>query len=103
MEHLGALFDAFGRALKQASESHRPVQVFVSIAPHSDADQDALYVHTPNPNGTLFPHAFEDVRWDVPPPLFLRAFVEGKPWQIGAAPRDRSVWWIIRPRSDDTD
>ena len=102
-QHLSALFGAFSRALQQASKAGRPVQVFVSIAPDSNADQDALYVHTPNPNGTPFPHAFEGVRWDVPPPPFLRAFVEGKAWQLGAAMRDRSVWWVIRPRSDDID
>lgn len=97
VQHLNALFTAFRRALEQASGATTPVQIFVSIAPESEAEQDALYVHTPNPNGTPFPHPFEGVQWNVLPPPVLRAFVEGEPWEVGAATGEWSGWWIVRP------
>ena len=89
---------AFRRALKQACGTTAPVQVFVSIAPESQAEQDALYVHTPNPNGTPFPHRFEGVQWSVLPPPFLRTFLEDESWEVGAASGEWTGWWIVRPR-----
>lgn len=100
-QHLRALFTAFRRTLQQAFDSARPVQVFVSIAPESEAEQDALYVHTPNPNGTPFPHPFEGVHWNASPPPFLRTFIEGEPWEIGSVQYEGSTWWVVRARSQD--
>jgi len=97
-QHLEALFTAFRRVLQQASEAGRPVQVFVSIAPESEPGQDALYVHTPNPNGTPFPHSFERVNWQAAPPMFIRSFVDEEPWEVGALEQDGSTWWIVRAR-----
>lgn len=96
--HLDALFTAFRRVLVQAADSTIAVQVFVSIASDRESEQDALYVHTPNPNGSPFPYAFEGVRWDVAPPPILRPFVQGEPWDVGAVDVERSVWWMVRPR-----
>jgi hypothetical protein len=61
----------------QSTQSGRSIQVFVSIAPSTVPEQDALYVHTPNPNGTPFPHQFEGVRWGAPVPPTLRPFIDG--------------------------
>jgi hypothetical protein len=100
--HLDALFTAFRRMLQQAADAGAAVQVFVSIAPDAKAEQDALYVHTPNPNGTSFPHRFEGVQWDVVPPPVVRACVEHEQWQVGALGGEWTGWWIVRlapPRS----
>jgi hypothetical protein len=71
----------------------------VSIAPESQAEHDALYVHTPNANGTSFTHRFEGVQWNVLPPPLLRAFLEGEAWEVGAATGEWIGWWIVRSRS----
>jgi hypothetical protein len=94
------LFAAFRRALRQVSEAARPAQVFVSIAPESEAQQDALYVHTPNPNGTPFPRPFEGVDWNAGLPSFLRTFIEGEPWEVGALQVDGATWWVVRARGE---
>lgn len=99
--HLEALFTAFRRVLQQAADVEAVVQVFVSIAPDAKAEQDALYVHTPSPNGTPFPHRFEGVQWGVVPPPILRAFVHGQPWDVGAASGQWTGWWVVRPRDED--
>ena len=96
--HLDALFTAFRRALAQAANAKTVVQVFVSIAPDRESEQDALYVHTPNPNGSPFPHAFEDVRWGVEPPPVIRPFVQDEPWEIGALTDQGTGWWVVRAR-----
>lgn len=99
--HLDALFTAFRRVLQQAAAGTAvpDVQVFVSIAPDAEAEQDALYVHTPNPNGTPFPYRFEGIQWGVVPPPILRPFVHNEPWEVGAAGGEQTGWWVVRPRN----
>ncbi len=50
---LAALYKAFDRALLQARRRTR-IQVFLSVC-RSDSAEDALYVHTPNPNKENYP------------------------------------------------
>jgi hypothetical protein len=97
LQHLRALFTAFERALSQAACADRPVQVFISIAPENESEQDALYVHTPNPNGTPFPYTFDDVGWTAPAPALLRPFVADKEWDVGARIWEEQVWWMVKP------
>ena len=95
--HLNALFTAFRRVLADVRLSGRPAQVFVYIAPHGSPEGDALFIHTPNPHGT-FPHDFDGVEWDVPPPAYLREFISEEAWQVGAAQPDKERWHFIRER-----
>lgn len=94
--HLEALFTAFRRTVAQANAAGRPVQVFVSIAPDCVSEQDALYVHTPNPNGTPFPHPFDDVQWGMAAPPRLRAFLQNATWEIGVTTKRGERWWVVR-------
>jgi len=95
--HLEALFTAFGRALDQAKESRKPVQVFVSIASVAECEQDALYVHTPNPNGTPFPYRFNGVVWGVKPPDSVRHHLAVPHWRVGRIQSNDQVTWVIVP------
>lgn len=97
-QHLRALFTAFRRVLAQVRSSGRPVQVFVGLSPVCWPEGDALYIHTPNPNGSEFPYGFPDVSWGVRPPAFLRDFVAGEPWEIGVLERERKQWFVVRDR-----
>ena len=93
--HLLALFKAFQRALAQVSRAALPIQVFVSIAPEREAEQDALYVHSENPNGTPFPYAFANTVWDVPVPELVRPYLEPT-WQVGASDLEGQTWYTVR-------
>jgi hypothetical protein len=52
--HLAVLLKAFRRAQIELGAYRGEYQLFASITP-SDSSGDAVYVHTPNPNGTPFP------------------------------------------------
>jgi hypothetical protein len=95
--HLAALFTAFRRALDQAKESKTPLQLFVSIAPAAACEQDALYVHTPNQNGTPFPFRFDGVVWDVKPPDVVRPYLSDIGWRIGRLRHNDQTTWVIVP------
>lgn len=49
-------------ALEQLHGWELPHQSWVLIDP-TDSEQDAIYVHTPNPNKENFPYLFEGVSW----------------------------------------
>jgi len=66
--HLAVLLNAFRRAQIELSSYQREYQVFASVAP-GDSASDAVYVHTPNPNGTPFPMNPTGERVDRLPPL----------------------------------
>lgn len=57
--HLNALLTALTCARKELSSQQTPFQLFATIHPKSSTD-DAIYVHTANPNGHEFPHGFAD-------------------------------------------
>jgi hypothetical protein len=97
-EHLRALFTAFRRVLAHVPLSGRPVEVFVGISPPCWPEGDALYIHTPNPNGTVFPYEFSGVSWGVQPPAFLREFVAGESWEIGVLEQEGKRWFVVRDR-----
>ena len=97
-EHLRALFTAFRGALAAARASGRPVQIWGLISPAFWSDGHALYIHTPNPRGEAFPHAFNGIEWDAKPPAFLREHVADETWEIGASEYEGNRWFIVRER-----
>jgi hypothetical protein len=80
--HLVVLFQAFERVLNQVPSYGRPVQVFVAVN-GIDSPGNAIYIHTPNPNGQAFPYEFEGYRWAVPVPSWLHRFVDTQRFEIG--------------------
>lgn len=66
------------------------------LAEENDSEEDALYIHTPNPNRPNFPYLFEGVEWRVPAPLWLAShfpesdFVHGQSQFNGA-----TLYWVV--------
>src|SRR5262245_1972321 len=95
--HLTALFGAFRRILAQAAAYDGPAQVFVSVN-SKDSPGDALYVHTPNPNGSPFPYAFEGYRWDdVEVPEWLGRHLDAQ-LEVGETVFEGEVRYVVVPR-----
>ena len=95
-EHLTALFTMFHRLLHATANWPTPHQAWLQIDAY-DGSQDAVYLHTANPNSENFPNEFPGVQWDVAIPERLRAFVIGPSWQFGRL--DQSwTHFIVRPR-----
>ena len=70
--HLAVLLHAFRRAQAELASFHGEHQVFVIVSP-SDSASDAVFVHTPNPNGTPFPvEPFGERVLSLPPLLARR-------------------------------
>jgi hypothetical protein len=63
----------------------------------ADSSQDAVYLHTPNPNAANFPNPFAGTAWDAEVPERLREFLTDPSWQFGRI-EDRWTHFIVRPR-----
>ncbi len=69
-KRLRSLFAAWGRVEIAAGRLARPWQSWLVIDP-AEPGQDAVYLHTPNPNRDNFPYRFEGVTWGAEPPAGL--------------------------------
>ena len=94
--HLRALFRAFRNLVQQTRTWDTPHQIFLSVCA-ANAGQDAIYVHTPNPNETQFPHAFEGFTWSGNWPALLASFARDE-LEIAETKDEDGVWWAIRQR-----
>jgi len=95
-EHLAVLFTMFRRLLAETRGWTTPHQVWLQIDAY-DSAQDAVYLHTPNPNAENFPNDFAGTAWDAPIPERLRELVTDPMWQFGRLD-DRWTHFIVRPR-----
>jgi len=80
--HLLALFAVYRKVLSQIEEWTEPYQCWLQIDA-ADSSQDAVYLHTANPNAANFPNAFDYVRWEAEVPERLREFLTDPTWQLG--------------------
>lgn len=95
--HLEALFAMYHRVLSQTAAWSAPYQTWLQINA-VDSSQDAVYLHTPNPNNDEYPIDFGWVHWDANIPERLREFVTDPAWQFGRTD-ERWTHFFVRPRS----
>jgi hypothetical protein len=82
-EYLRAIGLVFGKILDARDRFQTPFQAFISLN-GVDAGQDAVYLHTPNPNGTAFPYV-PTVEWGIPlPHPELVSLLPAIPFRCGA-------------------
>lgn len=60
--YVSALLTMFLRSGQQLSAVQRDFQIFVAIDA-DDSSNDALYLHSPNPNASNFPYFPESTKW----------------------------------------
>lgn len=95
-EHLAALFVMFRRLLTETADWPVPHQAWLQVDGF-DGSQDAVYLHTANPNRDNFPATFPGVVWDADVPERLNEFMTDPSWQFG---RLDELWthFLVRSR-----
>ena len=81
--YLKQLFTLFEQLRCHTEKWTKPRQVWIVIDV-VDSSQDAVYLHTENPNQHNFPYPFEGVTWGVPTPLSLAEFVPNEELECGS-------------------
>jgi hypothetical protein len=92
--HLNALLTALARARVELAAQPVAYQLFAAVYPKSSAD-DALYVHTRNPNSTPFPYAFEDAVPAAALPPLLAASVDRQHYRVLKSPADGGSCYLL--------
>ncbi len=75
-----------------------PIQVFATIC--VDSGNNAVYLHSENPNGSPFPYSFEDVQWAIETPSELRDLVDPATHEVGRMRNIDGDEYLIRSRND---
>lgn len=83
---------------EKLSESRKePIQVFASIC--EDTGSNAVYLHTPNPNGTPFPCDLKVTDWGLKELPGIGSLVDINTHEIGKSPHGNGTDYIIRKRA----
>jgi hypothetical protein len=96
--HLSALLEALSRAVVQLSALGKPYQAFAVVNPGASSE-DALYIHTPNPNGTDFPlsHQGRDLQHL---PSLLAGKIDLRRYRVLTSEADPTTYVIERREQD---
>jgi hypothetical protein len=98
IRHLNALLRALRNVRNELRSYQQPYQLFAYVDLKSSAD-DALYVHTPNPNGTEFPCPIDSESEPATAPPLLAARLDLSLYEIRRKRSpDGSVYYIV-PRT----
>lgn len=92
--HVDELLAILDAVLRKAAERGGPWQVWIAID-RSDSEQDAIYLHTPNPQ-TTFPERFEGVVWGASLAQDYRRL--GERAEVGVDGGDGSLFFLTSPR-----
>jgi hypothetical protein len=87
-------YDAYQYALARAKARTEPIQVWAQFC--ENTGDNAVYVHTPNRNGTRFPYVFEDTVWGVAAPPELEHITLAPGFELGKMQFQSEVSYVLR-------
>jgi hypothetical protein len=87
------------QAEERAAIRSDPIQLWATLC--EDTGQNAIYVHSENPNGSPYPYPFDGVLWDVQAPHELQGVVEHT-HELGCARYETQVVYLIRKRAQQS-
>jgi len=73
-----------------------PIQVWATLC--ENTGDNAVFLHTANPNGTPFPYGFEGVEWGVSEPPEARGLIRSS-HEVGRRQYDNETVYFIRKRA----
>lgn len=80
-EHIKAHIALYHRRLKQLESFEKPYQTWICIHEHAPG-LDAVYVHTPNPYDSYFPHKVEELEQNCKLPHTFKDLIELHPFDV---------------------
>ena len=99
--HLNALLTALCRARIELAQLEQPHQLFAYVD-LKNSGNDALYVHTPNPNGTPFPSPIEAVSTPAAAPPLLAARIDSSRYEVRRYNGLNTTIFYVIPRAESS-
>jgi hypothetical protein len=97
VRHLNAHLRALRRARLELQAQDKPFQLFAYID-LAASENDAVYIHTPNPNGTAFPADLGCGEQEAKPPPLLACRVDRRLFRILKSTAQGSHVFYLLPR-----
>jgi len=98
---LWALFKTLHRFEQETRSVRERCQVFACIH-EQEPGSDAIYVHTPNPNGTPFPYEPQVDTWLARAPSWLAGRISLERYDLGMSEHEgKKSYFVQRKRSHD--
>lgn len=79
-----------------ASTRAQPIQIWATLC--ENTGDNAIYVHSPNPNGTPFPYVFDGVEWGAKEPPEAVGLVD-EAHELGKGVFENEIVYFIRQRA----
>ena len=80
---------------ERAEVRQEPLQVWATLC--NDTMDNAVYAHSPNPNGTTHPHTHRGVSWGAPVPQWVPTAVDAA-HEIGTCSSSDEIVYVVRRR-----
>ena len=81
-EHIKAYFALYKKVLDELKMFDKPYQCWLFLD-DDDAGQDAVFVHSPNPNKDNFPLKIEKLNWESNIPTTFSDLINQKQFEVG--------------------
>jgi hypothetical protein len=94
-------YEMLQMAERFASSVSIPIQYWWFV--NEKSYDDAVYLHSPNVNGTSFPHVFEDVTWGVTGNQVLNSLVDVHKFKTGVIANEYGTIYVVLPVDDGQD
>jgi hypothetical protein len=95
---LWALFKTLHRFERETHHLRERCQVFAYLY-EQDSGSDAVYVHTPNPNGTPFPYEPEVSSWLTATPSWLAGRISLERYNLGVTEGDGERCYFVQRKT----
>ncbi|MFE4569724.1 hypothetical protein [Paenibacillus chitinolyticus] len=96
-EHIKAHLALYNILLKRLERIEKPSQSWICIH-EQDAGLDAVYIHTPNPNGDNFPHKLESIDWHYKLPNAFKDLIDLDLFDVGYYKSDDGNIYFIQSK-----
>ncbi|MGJ7913844.1 hypothetical protein, partial [Neobacillus sp. LXY-1] len=96
-EHIKAYLALYKRVLNELNMFEKPFQSWI-LLDEGDSGQDAVYIHTPNPNRDNFPLKVEELNWNCNIPTFFSDLIELKEFNVAHYKSESKGWYAIQSK-----
>ena len=95
--HIKAQLTLYENLIDKLQQLNQPYQTWIEIN-ELEAGQDAVYIHTKNPNSDNFPLIINELKWNQSLPHFLEDLIDLNRFHVGQYKEDDSTFYIIQSK-----
>lgn len=96
-EHIKAYISLYEDIIDKLELFAQPYQSWIELA-DKETEQDAVYIHTKNPNSDNFPLKINGLTWDICIPNYLEGLIDPSEFNVGQYKDEFETYYIIQSK-----